>query len=1309
MSLSTGNTQTLGGTDSLEQDASQIHGIFVIEAAAPFHFLEGDARFSFLTGYTNESDFGIEFSTMTHENDYIRLRTGIADQLRLSHHTHHRFRLRCKDGSYLSVHIQGDYFKLKDGREILKCSIIDYTPIDDIVIENMQAKSDLEVFGRTIQGGLSKHLCDHQLSLLWANDYFYNLSGYTKQEWEDTYGNNTLGCIYQKDLAGLVSAIADITENNSIETSFRICHKNGDFRWIHATGGFSGEFHDNFRVINVVTSDITSLMIAEQNAKIATRQYSILSDISEEIAYEYSYNFDTLTLAKRYEKHFDFPQIIDHPEEALEHSSYISDDTRTEITNLFASAKRGASQGNCEFKLREKQGEYAWYYTIFSVVEDTFGNPVKIVGLLKNINSQKQNQETLIRKAQLDTATGLYNKGTTEHMIQSSLSCLNDNRTDAFMIIDIDDFKQINDTYGHLKGDEVICSIADTMTQILTTNDLAGRIGGDEFAIYFEDILDTNMLLEKADTIASTIRKQYPGAQNTPCVTLSIGIALARMGTTFESLLNDADTALYHAKSHGKNQCQLFQPEMERDHYYNERTSGDPNKENYLSLINPIVEALDRAYSTESAINQVLVYLGMNLPIDKIGIFEYTADHRLLNCTFQWNKNPLDSTKTKEQLILATPFEELCGIGHNGLFYTQNTRKLDMINPDTVPDATYVCQLAVTKIEDNHHTIGFISIASTDTEHAWSPALRELFVWMTHLLGPHIKKKASDDTFFNLRESTKVMLDAMSQLIYIVSKEGRELLFVNKAFHERFPETELHSKCHYTLSGDILPCSGCPIDAPSKESQSGHQCITHIINSQYEVTCTDTSWANLHDSYLMIATPIMEQEDYVKENEALKRQILLERQLAESSYIDTTTGYSNFEKFRIDAKHVLDTHLGEEYVLIYGNIKNFKVLNENYGHDVGDRILKTVCDVLNRYRQADEPFARVISDTFIILKRFIGEETQVTAFRYICKEIAKACAYIEPNFPICFNAGMLVIDESLRDHTLNSLIDRAVIAYKNAKQMPQGGLSFYTEELHNKLQYDAHLESHMEEALEQGEFLPYLQPKFSIDKKQIIGCEVLVRWKSPKQGFLVPDKFIPLFEKNGFITEIDLYMLKQACKLMRNYLDRGLPIYPCSVNMSRITLMKPDFIQSVMEIIDFYRIPTENIEFEVTENVFMEHTDEVISVLNQLKSLGFSISMDDFGSGYSSFTLLRDLPIDVLKLDKDFLRDSSNQDTTYLIMKSIIDMAHAMNLKVVCEGIETEEQADALEKLGCEIGQGYLFAKPMPVDDYNSLAYKTDK
>ena len=281
-----------------------------------------------------------------------------------------------------------------------------------------------------------------------------------------------------------------------------------------------------------------------------------------------------------------------------------------------------------------------------------------------------------------------------------------------------------------------------------------------------------------------------------------------------------------------------------------------------------------------------------------------------------------------------------------------------------------------------------------------------------------------------------------------------------------------------------------------------------------------------------------------------------------------------------------------------------------------------------------------------------------------------------------------------------------MMAGKSIDQTTGITYAFYDDEYHKKVLNEAQIENSMHSAMENNEFCAYVQPKYDIASNSLIGGELLVRWLSPSKGFLEPAAFIPSFERNGFIYNIDCFMLEEACKSLRKYLDNDIYVLPFSVNISRITLSHPSFISKVQDIVEKYYIPHHYLEFEITENIFSENYAQMIDVLRKLKELDFLISMDDFGTGYNSLTLLRDLPIDVIKLDHDFLSRSADDDKNAIcILKSIIDMAHALDIKIVSEGIETAEQLDMLKSINCEIGQGFLFAKPMPIGDYDKLIH----
>lgn len=325
-------------------------------------------------------------------------------------------------------------------------------------------------------------------------------------------------------------------------------------------------------------------------------------------------------------------------------------------------------------------------------------------------------------------------------------------------------------------------------------------------------------------------------------------------------------------------------------------------------------------------------------------------------------------------------------------------------------------------------------------------------------------------------------------------------------------------------------------------------------------------------------------------------------------------------------------------------------------------------------------------------------------FNHIKNEIHDACKIIQDKFVVDFITGILIIDETMHSYSINRLVDRAMMAEKSVDLSMGITYAFYDDEYHKKVLNEAQIENSMHGALENKEFCAYVQPKYDIMTNGLIGGELLVRWMSPTKGFLEPASFIPSFEKNGFIYQIDCFMLEEACKSLRRYLDNDIYVMPFSVNLSRITLTHPDFLNSVQSIVDKYYIPHHYIEFEITESIFSENYNQMISVLNQLKSWDFKINMDDFGTGYSSLTLLKDLPIDVIKLDHDFLsRSAAHDKNAACILKSIVDMAHTLDIRVVSEGIETPEQLEMLKSIHCEIGQGFLFAKPMPIADYDKL------
>jgi EAL domain-containing protein (putative c-di-GMP-specific phosphodiesterase class I) len=244
------------------------------------------------------------------------------------------------------------------------------------------------------------------------------------------------------------------------------------------------------------------------------------------------------------------------------------------------------------------------------------------------------------------------------------------------------------------------------------------------------------------------------------------------------------------------------------------------------------------------------------------------------------------------------------------------------------------------------------------------------------------------------------------------------------------------------------------------------------------------------------------------------------------------------------------------------------------------------------------------------------------------------------------------------------------------------------------------VESRMHEALDKGEFRPYLQPKWNMATDQISGAEALIRWVDSKGNVIPPGEFIPVFEKNGFIEQVDFYMLDKICSYIRQMIDEGREVYPVSINQSRYLLYDPNYIIKVQEIMLKYRVPKGLIELEITETVFFNEKERMLEVMRNLKEFNMNLSIDDFGSGYSSLNLLRDIPFDVLKIDRGFLDESAQSESGKWILRKIVEMADGLNLRVICEGVETHEQVDMLLDIGCIFAQGFLYSRPIPLEEF---------
>lgn len=411
---------------------------------------------------------------------------------------------------------------------------------------------------------------------------------------------------------------------------------------------------------------------------------------------------------------------------------------------------------------------------------------------------------------------------------------------------------------------------------------------------------------------------------------------------------------------------------------------------------------------------------------------------------------------------------------------------------------------------------------------------------------------------------------------------------------------------------------------------------------------------------------------------------------------DRLTGLYSKEFFYQRVRETLRQNSGQNYYLICSDIVNFKLINDVFGVAAGDRLLCGIADMYRRYVGEGGICGHLDADRFACLLEFDDVFTE-QMFISANEEINR----LQNAKNVAVKWGIYSVGN--QNVTVEQMCDRALLAARSIKEQYGVYYAAYDDKLRDELLRQQAIIDSMETALKEGQFLVYLQPKYRIWDETLAGAEALVRWKHPEWGFQSPAEFIPLFEKNGFITKLDQFVWDKTCFYLRKWDEEGYPPIPVSVNVSRADIYHADIADIMMRTVSKYGLTPSRLHLEITESAYTEDPGQIIETVRHLRELGFVIEMDDFGSGYSSLNMLNQMPIDILKLDMQFVQSETAKPMDQGILQLIMELACRMHLSVVAEGVETKTQLDRLSETGCEYVQGYYFARPMPEGEFETL------
>lgn len=411
---------------------------------------------------------------------------------------------------------------------------------------------------------------------------------------------------------------------------------------------------------------------------------------------------------------------------------------------------------------------------------------------------------------------------------------------------------------------------------------------------------------------------------------------------------------------------------------------------------------------------------------------------------------------------------------------------------------------------------------------------------------------------------------------------------------------------------------------------------------------------------------------------------------------DELTGIYNKQAFYAKTKEMLLDNPDKNFDLLRINIERFKVLNDLFGESTGDKLLRYIGKFLKEINLPLCVSGRLYADNFVVCY-----EAGKGDSRRMINTLQMVADSFAINNRTILSFGLYRIDD--KTLPVSVMCDRANMALWKAKGNFKNPYCEYDEKMRQQVLKEQKIINTMEMAIQNKEFTLYLQPKYDIEKGTIIGAEALVRWISLENGFISPGDFIPVFENNGFVYEVDKFIWEESCRYLRKWLDEGREVHPISVNVSRIDLYDPKLVQHLVDLREKYQLPSQYLELEITESAYTEDPEQIITITRQLREAGFVILMDDFGTGYSSLNMLKDIQIDVLKLDMGFLKSSDYSAKGGNILTAILKMAESLKMQTIAEGVETKEQVEFLKSIGCKYVQGFYYSKPLPVGEFEKL------
>ena len=675
-------------------------------------------------------------------------------------------------------------------------------------------------FGHLL-GGIQQCLNDKYFTMLQINGDLEHLLGYKAGEIKEKFHSHFLELIYPADRNEVLEQTKkQLSVGNAVELEYRLLAKDGQIIWVldksHLVTGTDGKEHIFRTLINMTQSKQ-----AQEELRLTLERHKIIMDQSNDIIFEWDMKKDKMLYSSNWEKKFGYIPVMDEASSRLFTESHIHPEDLEPVENLLRKMGGSMPYGEIEFRLADRDGSYRWYKAKTTAQFDRTGKPFKAVGIMTDIDDEKRASQALEEKASRDELTGLYNRSTARHEIDCYLEKRGPEEMAAMMVIDVDDFKQINDRYGHMFGDAVLQEIASVLTKLLRKEDIISRIGGDEFLVFMKDIRKIEILKNRAEKIRDSFQSMFQQDRTSCDFSSSIGIACCpKDGTDFENLFRHSDLALYNAKSKGKNGYCFY------DRSLSEQRLGFPETEitaktridsvekhggNTDDLIQQIFRKICEEEELEQAVSSILEMAGKRFSVSRAYIYEDSEDGKSCSNTFEWCSQgvspQIDLRQNVEYDRLNTQYRD--NFDENDIFYCPDISQLPMDQRDALASMGIKSTLQCA-IRDGGVFKGYVGFDECVIRRMWTKEQIHALTLIAKLLSIFLLKKRAQDRAEETAMGLKMALDNQNSWIYIIDPDSWSLIYINEKITKTIPDITTGMPCYKAFFRQDEPCEACP-------------------------------------------------------------------------------------------------------------------------------------------------------------------------------------------------------------------------------------------------------------------------------------------------------------------------------------------------------------------------------------------------------------------------------------------------------------------------------------------------------------------